>query len=168
MNGSSSQGDVLTGLTIVTFETEDADLFDVRPRIEVATSTDEGHQTEIAIAGQKLEHRVHDEISRLHPPDRLRSSDRSNAAITLSFRAIDRRRRAVALAATRTEAQITIDGTSEPFLTLTTPSGRWVAVRHPGDLTITIAAHDLDPTALTLESVPNPATRLLGPEPEDR
>jgi hypothetical protein len=52
-------------------------------------------------------------------------------------------------------------------LTLTPPSGRWVAVRRHDDLTITIAAHDLDPMALALEPIPDPAVRLLGPEPPD-
>ncbi|MGH2893915.1 MAG: hypothetical protein ACRDPM_11730, partial [Solirubrobacteraceae bacterium] len=95
------------------------------------------------------------------------STDLSDAAITLWFRAVARLRRAVALAASRSEAQIIIDGAAAPFLTLTTPSGRWVAVRRHDDLTITIAARDLDPTSVTIEPIPDPATRLLGPEPED-
>jgi hypothetical protein len=35
---------------------------------------------------------------------------------------------------------ITLDGTPQPFLRLGTPTGRWVAIRRHGDLTITIAA----------------------------
>jgi hypothetical protein len=62
---------------------------------------------------------------------------------------------------------ITIDGTAQPFLRLSTPTGHWVAVRRHGDLTITIAAHDLDPTTLALEPIADPAARLLGPEPEE-
>jgi hypothetical protein len=104
---------------------------------------------------------VDDEIDHPH------SSGISDAAITLSFRADDRRRRAAALAATRSEAQITIDGTPAPFLTFTTPSGRWVAVRRHDDLTITIAARDLDPTTITIEPIADPAVRLLGPQPQD-
>jgi len=161
INGSGSHGDELTDLTIAHTESQDADLFDVRPRIEVTTSTDESHNDEIAVAHQKLEQWVHDEID--HPL----SPDLSDAAITLWFRAVDRRRRAAALAATRSEAQITIDGAAAPFLILTTPSGRWVAVRHHDDLTVTIAARDLDPTTITIEPIADPAARLLGPEPED-
>jgi hypothetical protein len=62
---------------------------------------------------------------------------------------------------------ITLDGTPQPFLRLGTPTGRWVAIRRHGDLTITIAARALDPTTLTLEPIPDPAARLLGPEPEE-
>ncbi len=68
-------------------------------------------------------------------------------------------------AATQTEKLITIDGTPEPLNTLTPLSGRWVAVRHHGDLTITVAANDLEPTAIELEPIPDPPARLLGPEP---
>jgi hypothetical protein len=87
--------------------------------------------------------------------------------MTLWFRAVARRRRAAGHAATRSKAHITIDGTAKPFLTLTTPSGRWVAVRRHDDLTITIAARDLDPTTITIEPIPDPPARLLGPEPKD-
>jgi hypothetical protein len=55
-----------------------------------------------------------------------------------------------------------------PFLTLSAASGRWVAVRRHDDLTVTVAAYDLDPAAITLELIPDPAARLLGPEPDDR
>jgi len=62
---------------------------------------------------------------------------------------------------------ITIDGVAQPFLRLSTPTGRWVAIRRNGDLTITIAARDLDPATLTLEPIPEPGARLLGPEPDE-
>ena len=55
----------------------------------------------------------------------------------------------------------------EPFLALTTPGGRWVAVRRRHDLTVTIATRDLDPATITIEPICDPATRLLGPDPED-
>jgi hypothetical protein len=161
INGSGSHGDELTDLTIAHTETQDADLFDVRPRIAVTTSTDESHDDEIGVARQKLEQWVHDEIDHPHSPDL------SDAAITLWFRAVDRRRRAAALAAVRSEAQITIDGTAAPFLILTTPSGRWVAVRRHDDLTVTIAARELDPATIIIEPIANPAARLLGPGPPD-
>jgi hypothetical protein len=75
INGSGSRGDALTDLTIVHFETEDADLFDVRPRIEVTTSTEEPYHAEIAIARQKLEHWVHDDVD--HPTRRTSPTPRS-------------------------------------------------------------------------------------------
>lgn len=83
------------------------------------------------------------------------------------FREIDRRRRAAALAAAQSETKITIDGAPASFLMLSTPSGRWVAVRRHHDLTVTIAARDLDPAMLTIEPIPDPAARLLGPEPQE-
>ncbi len=93
------------------------------------------------------------------------ASELSDAATTLSFRAADRRRRAATLAAARSETQIVIDGTAHPFTTLTTPRGRWVAVRRHHNLTITIAARDLEPGALVLEPLANPTASLLGPQP---
>lgn len=61
--------------------------------------------------------------------------------------------------------KITIDGTPASFLLLSTPRGRWVAVRRHQDLTVTIAARDLDPAALTIAPIPDLAAVLLGPEP---
>jgi hypothetical protein len=103
---------------------------------------------------------VHDD------PNHPHSDGLSDAATKLWFAARGRDRRAAAASATKTEQMITTDGTPQPFLRLSTPTGRWVAIRRHGDLTITIAAGDLDPTTLTLEPIPDPAARLLGPEPE--
>ena len=160
IQGSSSQGDVLTELTIAQFENRDVDLLDSKPRLEVITSTDPHHRDEMAVARRSLEHWVHDEIDHPHSPEL------SDAAITLWFRAVDRLRRAAALGATRSETQIRIDGSPASFMTLTTRSGRWVAVRRHDDLTVTIAARDLDPSTLVIEPIPDPAARLLGPEPQ--
>jgi hypothetical protein len=161
IGGSGSTGDELTALRIAHTETEDADLLDERPRIEVTTSTDEPYHDELAVARQKLEQWVHNEI------DGPRSPDLSNAAITLWFRAAYRRRRAAALAAIRSDAEITIDGTEQPFVVLTTPGGRWVAVRHHDDLTVTTAARDLDPATISVKPIADPDAHLLGPEPQD-
>jgi hypothetical protein len=79
----------------------------------------------------------------------------------------DRESRAKVLAATRSEQLITIDGTAQPFLTLTAPTGHWVAVRRHEDLMITIAARDLDPTTLTIDPIADPATRLVGLRPPE-
>ncbi|HEX5194460.1 MAG TPA: hypothetical protein VFW09_16815 [Solirubrobacteraceae bacterium] len=162
ISASGSQGGELTELTIAHTDTEDADLLDERPRIEVTTSTEELHGGELAVARQTLEQLVHDEVKGPEPPEL------SDAAITLWFRALDRRQRAAALAASRSETPITIDGAAQPFLILTTPSGRWVAVRRDDDLTVTIAVRDVDPATITIESIADPAARLLGPEPEDQ
>jgi hypothetical protein len=50
---------------------------------------------------------------------------------------------------------------------LTAATGHWVAVRRHEDLMITIAAHDLDPATITLDPIPDPAARLLGPKPPE-
>jgi hypothetical protein len=71
------------------------------------------------------------------------------------------------LDATHSETLITSDGTPEPFLTLSSPTGCWVATRRHNDLAITVAGHDLDPTTITIEPIADPAARLLGPKPED-
>jgi hypothetical protein len=161
IKGSGSHDDELAELTIAHTDAEDADPLDGQPRIEVTTSIGDSYHNELTVARRKLEQWIQDEIDRPRPPDL------SDAAITLWFRAVDRRRRVAALAATRSEAQVTIDGAEEPFLALTTPGGRRVAVRRRHDLTVTIATRDLDPATITIEPISDPATRLLGPEPED-
>jgi hypothetical protein len=160
INGSGSSGDDLTELTIAHTDTPAADLLDERPRIQVTTSTEAPRRGEPAIARGVLEHWVRDEIDHPH------SDDLSDAAITLWFRAVDRLQRSAAANAARSEAQIMIDGAAAPFVTLTTPSGRWVAARRHAGLTVTIAARDVDPGSLLLEPLADPAESLLGPEPD--
>ncbi len=157
--GSGSQGDELTALRIAHFTSEDVDGFDERPQIQLTTSTDKDHRDALAVARRELEHLVQDEVEHPHP------DDLSDAAITLWFRADRRLRRAAVLGAARSEAQITIDGAANSFVALTTPGGRWVAVRRHDDLTITIAARDIAPETITLEPIADPTARLLGPEP---
>lgn len=164
INGSGWSGADLTQLTIAHTDTDDADLADERPPIEITTSTEEPFAGELALARASLEQCIHEEIVTEHP---LAPDLSSDAAITLWFGEIDRRRRAAALTAARSETKITIDGTPASFLMLSSPSGRWVAVRRHQDLTVTIAARDLDPATLTVEPIPDPAARLLGPEPEE-
>jgi hypothetical protein len=53
------------------------------------------------------------------------------------------------------------------LLTLTTPDGSWVAVRHHDDVTITVAGRGIDPASLLLEPITDPRARLLGPEPAE-
>jgi hypothetical protein len=50
---------------------------------------------------------------------------------------------------------------------LNATGSRWVAVAQRADLTITVAAHDLEPASLRLEPISDPAAELLGPEPPD-
>lgn len=163
ISGSGWNGADLTQLTVAHTSTEDADLAAERPRIAITTSTEKPFQGELALARASLEQCIHEEIVIGHP----HAPDLSDAAITLWFREIDRRRRAAALAAAQSETNITIDGTPASFLMLSMPSGRWVAVRRHHDLTVTIAARDLDPAMLTIEPIPDPAARLLGPEPQE-
>jgi hypothetical protein len=65
------------------------------------------------------------------------------------------------------ETEITIDGAREPFVTVGTPNARWVAVRRHHDVTITIAAREIDPGSLIIEPIAAPAARLLGPKPDE-
>ena len=158
--GSGSSGDDLTELTLGHHTAENDDPF-IAPDLRITTSIREAHDTDLHRARQALEMWVHDDHNR------PQSDGLSDAATKLWFAARRRDRRAAAAGATQTERLIAIDGTPQPFRKLSTPTGRWVAVRRHGDLTITIAAHDIDPTSLALEPVSDPAARLLGPKPEE-
>jgi hypothetical protein len=159
ITGSGSSGDDLTELTVGHHAEENDDPF-TTPDLSITTSIREDHHNDLHRARRALEMWVHDH-------NRPRSDGLSDAATMLWFAAGGRDRRAAATGAMQTEPLITIDGTLQPFLRLSTPTGRWVAVRRHDDLTITIAARDLDPTTLALEPIPDPAARLLGPEPEE-
>jgi hypothetical protein len=159
INGSGSDGDDLTELTVGHRAVENDDPF-AAPDLTITTSIGKARDTDLRRARRALEMWVSYDNS--HP----RSDGLSDAATKLWFAARARDRRAAA-GATQTQQMITIDGTAQPFLRLSTPTGHWVAVRRHGDLTITIAAHDLDPTTLALEPIADPAARLLGPEPEE-
>jgi hypothetical protein len=60
-----------------------------------------------------------------------------------------------------------IDGTREPFVMVGDLNGLWVAVRRHHDVTITIAARDIDPASLVIEPIADPSDCLLGPEPTE-
>ena len=160
ISGSGSDCDDLTELTIGHRAEENDDPF-AAPDVRITTSIRKPRDTDLRRARRALEMWVPDDHN--HP----RSDGLSDAATKLWFAARRRHRRAAALGALQTEQMITIDGTPRPFLGLSTPTGRWVAVRRHGDLTMTIAAHDLDPITLTLEPIADPAARLLDPEPEE-
>jgi hypothetical protein len=158
--GSGSSGDDLSELTVGHHAVENDDPF-AAPDLRITTSIRVAHDTVLRRARQALEMWVHDDLNR------PRSEGLSDAATKLWFAGRRRDRRAAAASAIQTERLITIDGTPQPFLRLSTPTGRWVAVRRHDDLTLTIAADDINPTTLTLEPIPDPASRLLGPRPEE-
>jgi hypothetical protein len=158
-----SRSDQLVTLTISHHDRPDADFYSGDlPRIEITTSIDERYRGELgeaqAILRSWLQHGGSDW------PD---ASNASNAARTLWHAAHGRELRRKVLEATRSESLITIDGTPEPFVRLSSPTGRWVATRRHNDLTITVAGHDLDRTTITIEPIADPAARLLGPKPKD-
>jgi hypothetical protein len=156
----SSRGDQLVTLTISHHDRPDADFYSGDPaRIEVTTSIDEPYRGALREAQAILESWLQHDGSGW--------PDASNAARTLWLAARGRELRRQVVEASRSETLITIDGTPEPFLTLSSPTGRWVAARRHNDLTITIAGHGLNPTSITLEPIADPAARLLGPAPED-
>ncbi|HEY2319799.1 MAG TPA: hypothetical protein VGH67_15945 [Solirubrobacteraceae bacterium] len=164
IGGSGSHGGRLTSLTIGHYDTPDADPFaGDRPRFEITTSredspvNDELHQARWTL---------HSWLQN-HDDARWSWPQASHAAVTLWLAARDRTARAQVLAAVRSKQLIGIDGTFAPFLTLTAATGHWVAIRRHNDLMITIAASDLDPRPITIEPIPDPAARLLGPRPSD-
>ena len=159
-------GGELTHLTVDHFSAAaagtaaDADPF-ASPRLKVTTSVDDCQYGETQLEHARWVLGIWQHDVRVWPQV-------SDAALKLWLAARNRQRRAALRNATQTETLITIDGTPEPFLTLTPPSGRWVAVRRHGDLTITVAATELDPKAIELEPIPDATRRLLGPQPEER
>ena len=160
INGQGSHGDDLTHLTIAHAETLPDSMFVERPRIEVTTSIDPHQPGELAIARDAFASRIEADANR-RPADGL-----SDAALTLRFRAGRRQRVAGSHQAPVSETEIAIDGAREPFLMVGTPNAQWVAVRRHHDVTITIAAREIDPASLIIEPIADPAARLLGAEPD--
>jgi hypothetical protein len=160
IHGSGSHGDDLTDLRIAHAETLPDGIFVERPRIEITTSIDPHQPGELAMARDVFASTIEPETDR-QPTGRL-----SEAALTLSSRAARRRCVARSHEAPVGETPIMIDGTREPFVTVGAPNGRWVAVRRHHDVTITIAARDIDPASLVIEPIADPQARLLGPPPD--
>lgn len=161
INGSGAHGDDLTRLVIAHAETLPDSIFVPRPRIEITTSIDPYQPGELAIARDQFASGIEADANR-QPPDGL-----SDAALTLWFRAARRRRVAGSYEAPVSETEITIDGARTSCLTVGTPNAHWVAVRRHHDVTITIAAREIDPASLIIEPIGDPAARLLGPEPRE-
>lgn len=160
INGQGSRGDDLTQLTIAHAETLPDSAFVERPRIEVTTSIDPHQPGELTVARDAFAAGLEADANR-RPSDGL-----SDAALTLWFRAARRRRVAGAHAAPVGTTEITIDGEGEPFVTVGTPNAHWVAVRRHHDVTVMIAAREIDPASLIIEPIADPQARLLGPEPD--
>ena len=161
INGQGSHGDDLTHLVIAHAETMPDSIFVERPRLEVTTSIDPHQPGELAVARDAFASGIEADANR-QPADGL-----SDAALTLWFRAARRRRVAGSHEAPVSETEITIDGAREPFVMVGTPNARWVAVRRHHDVTITIAAREIDPAWLIIEPIADPAARLLGPKPDE-
>jgi hypothetical protein len=159
INGSGSQGDDLTQLTIAHVETLPDSVFIQRPRIEITSSIDPHQPRELTIARDVFGSRIDADGQ---PTDGL-----SDAALTLWFRAARRRRVAGSHEALVSETKITIDGAHQPFLTVGTPHALWVAVRRHHGVMITITGREIDPASLIVEPVADPTARLLGPEPDE-
>jgi hypothetical protein len=156
----SSRGDQLVTLTISHHDRPDADFYSGGPpRIEITTSIDDPYRGEFREAQAILSNWLQGDGSDW--------PDASNAARTLWLAAHRRELRRKVLEATHSETLIAIDGKREPFVMLSGPTGRWVATRRHNDLTISVAGHDLDPTTIAIEPIPDPAARLLGPKPKD-
>ena len=159
INGSGSHGDDLTHLVIAHAETLPDFTFIQRPRIEITTSIDPYQPAEAAIARDTFAQGIEADASR-RPTDGL-----SDAALTLWSRAARRRRAAASHEAPVSDTEITINGVRKPFLTVGTPNARWVAVRRDHDVTITIAAREIDPASLIIAPIADLNARLLGQEP---
>jgi hypothetical protein len=163
IGGSGSHGDRLTSVTIGHHDMPDADPYaGERPRFEITTSREDSPANDEL---RQARWTLHSWLQ--NDDDDARSSwpDASHAAVTLWLAVRDRTARGKVLAAVHSEQLISIDGTPAPFLTLTAATGHWVAVRRHNDLVIAIAASDLDSTLITVEPIPDPAARLLGPRP---
>ena len=91
----------------------------------------------------------------------------SDAAITVWLRARDRQHRAAVVSASRSDQMINLAGEWTSALMLETPMRRWVAVARHSDLTIVVAAYDVDLASLRLEPIADPVAQLLGPKPSD-
>jgi hypothetical protein len=161
ISGGHLDGEEQTSVRIAHFQSEHADLLGDPPSLTVDTSIQALHEPELELARQELERLVQDEVNRPFSPGL------SDAAITLAFRTLSRRCRAIALTAAASEVDIQVDGAPASFHCLTAASGRWVAIRRHHDITITITSRGPGPQTLAIDPIADPAARLLGPQPSD-
>lgn len=163
MGGSGSHGGQCREITIYHYDNPDPDPYaGDRPRILITTRRDDRpFLGTLFEARRALESRIRADSGSTQWPNA------SDAAITLWLRARDRERRAAVLDAKRSEQVITTDGAPVAALMLSTPAKQWVAVAHHSDLTIIVAAHDIDVASLRLRPITDPIAQLLGPEPTE-
>ncbi len=160
ITGHGSQDGQTTEITVQHHDTEDADPWTgARPRLTVTTKR-EPYPSD---AVEEARHALRNWIS--NDPSAASWPQASHAAITLWLRARERERRAMVLGGIRSEQLIEIDGTPSVTLTISAPGSRWAATASLGDLTIVLAARDLEPSTVRLRAVSDPAAELLGPEP---
>ena len=161
ISASGAQGEELTHLTIAHAATLPDSIVVQRPPIQVTTSIDPHRPGELAAARQAFASLIETDSHR-PPTDGL-----SDAAATLWSRAARRRRLAGSHQAPVSETEITIDGTPERWLLVGTQNAHWVASRRHHDVSITIAAREVDPLTLLIEAIADRHTRLLGPKPDN-
>ncbi len=162
ISGSGSHGDDVASLTIAHARPLPDSVVIARPRLEITTSVDPHEPEPLTIARDTFGSRIASGGREEAVTDGL-----SKAALTLWFRAHRRRRAAASFAAAVSETEITIEGRREPFLTVGSLEAQWVAVRRHHGATVTVVAREIDPAALELEPLSDPAGRLLGPQPEE-
>ncbi len=163
ITGHGSQDGETTNVTVHHYDTTDCDPWSgARPRLAVTTKRVAYRLEPIAEARRALEHW----ISNASAPSGERWPDASRAAITLWQRARERERRAMVLDAVRAEQLIEIDGAPTSMLTLGLPAGLWTGAVRLGELIIVVAVRDLKPTDLRLIALDDPATALLGVDPD--
>lgn len=160
ITGSESRGKDLSMITIGHFAEQNPDPW-AAAAFTVTTAIKKHHGGERDQPRSALEMWLHGDYNGPQP-DGL-----SDAATKLWFAARQRDRQAAVRTAVGGERQIIIDGRSQTFLTLSTPTGRWVGSRRHGDLVITIAASSLDITMLTLNPISDLRARLLSREPQE-
>jgi hypothetical protein len=162
MVGSGSRDGRLDHIKVAHFDSPDASpSAGDRPRVEIESTPNSTDYHRDLLTDARDTHELW-----IRNASQERWIDASTAAITLWSRARERNARAEMLDATRSHIQITIEGTPRPALTLTSPSRRSVTVVEHSDMTITIAAHDLDPATLSLTPLADPIDQLLGSEPD--
>lgn len=160
LGGSGGQDGQCTEVTVNHYDTPYAEPWNgERPRFTVTTELGALHpHGAVERARSRLESWVANEETTPCP-------DASRAAITLWLRGRDRERRAAVLGAMRSEQHLTINDTPIAALVLRTQRGRWVAAAASAEVTIIVAAHDLQPPSLRLRAIADPISELLGPEP---
>lgn len=161
LGGSRAQNGQCTEVTVNHYDTPNPDPWNGdRPRLKVTTEHGAVHPCgALQRARGRLENWV------CADEEGTRWPDASRAAITLWLRGRARERRAAVLSASRSEQHLTINDTPTAALALSTQCGRWVAMAAYAELTIIVAAHDLQPASLRLGVIADPISELLGPEP---